>query len=80
MADRKELLTPPGGFSFYMTAVEIYNGYKISKDGESRKEDVAVMQGLGQEEQIQNRGWRIFKRVFGKKEDDGSERAEPQQK
>jgi len=35
---------------FLQTGVDIYNGYKISKDGLSREEDVEVMKGMYEEQ------------------------------
>ena len=35
---------------FLQDAVDIYNGYKISKDGLSREEDVEVMKGIYEEQ------------------------------
>jgi len=63
---------------FLQDAVDIYNGYKISKDGLSREEDVEVMKGFNEEDKGRDVGWRVFKRVFGAKEkEDGSEKPEP---
>ena len=50
---------------FLQVAVDVYNGYKISKDGLSREEDVEVMKGVNDEEQGRNVGWKVFRRVFG---------------
>jgi len=50
---------------FLQVGVDIYNGYKISKDGLSREEDVEVMKGVNDEEQGRNVGWKVFRRVFG---------------
>lgn len=59
---------------FLQVAVDIYNGYKISKDGLSREEDVEVMKGVNDEEQGRNVGWKVFRRVFGGAEkNDGAE-------
>jgi hypothetical protein len=59
---------------FLQIAVDIYNGYKISKDGLSREEDVEVMKGVNDEEQGRNVGWKVFRRVFGGAEkNDGAE-------
>ena len=59
---------------FLQIAVDIYNGYKISKDGLSREEDVEVMKGVNDEEQGRNVGWKVFRRVFGGAEkDNGAE-------
>jgi hypothetical protein len=59
---------------FLQIAVDIYNGYKISKDGLSREEDVEVMKGVNDEEQGRNVGWKVFRRVFGGAEkSDGAE-------
>ena len=58
---------------FLQIGVDIYNGYKISKDGLSREEDVEVMKGFNDEDRGRNVGWRVFKKVFGGKErEDGS--------
>ena len=56
---------------FLQVAVDVYNGYKISKDGLSREEDVEVMKGVNDEEQGRNVGWKIWKKAFGGKEDNG---------
>jgi len=56
---------------FLQVGVDIYNGYKISKDGLSREEDVEVMKGMNAEEQGRNVGWKIWKKAFGGKEDNG---------
>jgi hypothetical protein len=62
---------------FLQTGVDIYNGYKISKDGLSREEDVEVMKGFNDEDKGRNVGWRVFKRVFGGGEkDNGSDKPE----
>ena len=59
---------------FLQVGVDIYNGYKISKDGLSREEDVEVMKGVNDEEQGRNVGWKVFRRVFGGAEkNDGAE-------
>jgi len=59
---------------FLQIGVDIYNGYKISKDGLSREEDVEVMKGVSDEEQGRNVGWKVFRRVFGGAEkNDGAE-------
>ena len=59
---------------FLQVGVDIYNGYKISKDGLSREEDVDVMKGVNDEEQGRNVGWKVFRRVFGGAEkNDGAE-------
>ncbi len=50
---------------FLQVGVDIYNGYKISKDGLSREEDVDVMKGVTEEERGRNVGWRVFRKVFG---------------
>jgi len=64
----------PNKIEFLRTAVTIYNGYKISKDGLSREEDVEVMKGVNDEEQGRNVGWKVFRRVFGGAEkNDGAE-------
>jgi hypothetical protein len=55
---------------FLQVGVDIYNGYKISKDGLSREEDVEVMKGVNDEEQGRNVGWKVFRRVFGGAEKD----------
>jgi hypothetical protein len=55
---------------FLQIGVDIYNGYKISKDGLSREEDVEVMKGVNEEEQGRNVGWKVFRRVFGGAEKD----------
>jgi hypothetical protein len=60
--------------AFLQVAVDVYNGYKISKDGLSREEDVEVMKGVNDEEQGRNVGWKVFRRVFGGAEkDNGSD-------
>jgi len=60
--------------AFLQIAVDVYNGYKISKDGLSREEDVEVMKGVNDEEQGRNVGWKVFRRVFGGAEkNDGAE-------
>jgi hypothetical protein len=56
--------------AFLQVAVDVYNGYKISKDGLSREEDVEVMKGVNDEEQGRNVGWKVFRRVFGGAEKD----------
>lgn len=74
MADEKP---DPTKIQFLQDAVDIYDGYKISKDGESRKEDVDVMKGVSEEEQGRNVGWRIMKKVYGgKDEGNGSDKSE----
>jgi hypothetical protein len=55
---------------FLQIGVDIYNGYKISKDGLSREEDVEVMKGFNDEDKGRNVGWRIMKKVFGGAEKD----------
>ena len=63
---------------FLQVGVDIYNGYKISKDGLSREEDVEVMKGVNDEEQGRNVGWKVFRRVFGGADKtDGAEKPEP---
>jgi len=63
---------------FLQVAVDVYNGYKISKDGLSREEDVEVMKGVSDEEQGRNVGWKVFRRVFGGADKiDGAEKPEP---
>ena len=63
----------PNAIGFLRTGVVIYNGYKISKDGLSREEDVEVMKGFNDEDRGRNVGWRVFKKVFGGKgREDGS--------
>jgi hypothetical protein len=62
---------------FLQTGVDIYNGYKISKDGLSREEDVEVMKGFNEDDKGRNVGWRVFKKVFGGAEkDNGSDKPE----
>lgn len=55
----------PNKIEFLQIGVDIYNGYKISKDGLSREEDVEVMKGVNDEEQGRNVGYKVFRRVFG---------------
>lgn len=57
------------GVDFYQDGADIYQGLKISKDGLSREEDVEVMKGVLEEELGKDIGQRIFKRVYGSKED-----------
>jgi len=64
------------GISFYKEGVEIYENLKISKDGLSREEDVELGKGMYDEGKGRDVGWRVFKRVFGKEEDDGSAKPE----
>jgi hypothetical protein len=58
---------------FLQVGVDIYNGYKISKDGLSREEDVEVMKGFNDEDKTRNVGWKIWKKAFGGKEDNGDQ-------
>ena len=54
-----------GLIDFLQIGVDVYNGYKISKDGLSREEDVEVMKGVFEDERARNVGWRALKRVLG---------------
>lgn len=42
----KEFKAAVFGVSFYKTGANIYEGFKISKDGLSREEDVEVLKGM----------------------------------
>jgi hypothetical protein len=61
---------------FLQVGVDVYNGYKISKDGLSREEDVEVMKGVNDEEQGRNIGYKIWKKAFGVKEDNGDKQGD----
>lgn len=63
MADEKP---DPTKIQFLQDAVDIYDGYKISKDGESRKEDVDVMKGIRDEEGGFNTGLRLVSGAINK--------------
>ena len=54
----------PNKIEFLRTAVTIYNGYKISKDGLSREEDVEVMKGIAQEEGAFKTGFKLLKNAI----------------
>jgi len=51
---------------FLQIGVDIYNGYKISKDGLSREEDVEVMKGINDEEMGFNTGLPLVSRAIRK--------------
>jgi len=52
--------------AFLQIAVDVYNGYKISKDGLSREEDVEVMKGINDEERGFNTGLPLVSRAIRK--------------
>ena len=54
---------------FLQIAVDIYNGYKISKDGLSREEDVEVMKGIDEERKNYSAGAKLREAILGQKED-----------
>ena len=59
----------PNKIEFLRTAVIIYNGYKISKDGLSREEDVEVMKGIDEERKNYSAGAKLREAILGQRED-----------
>jgi len=54
---------------FLQVGVDIYNGYKISKDGLSREEDVEVMKGIDEERKNYSAGAKLREAILGQKDD-----------
>lgn len=73
MADKKDAQGEPKSFvPFYEKGAQIYMSLKLSKDGDSRKEDTDVLKGMYDENgNIRNVGWKVRRKVFGGN-DDGS--------
>jgi len=64
----------PGSFvPFYGVGARIHMSLKVSKDGESRKEDVEVLRGMYDEDKPKNFGWRVLKRIYGEGDDGGED-------
>lgn len=68
----KRFLHKTLGVPFYGQGVEIYMSLKISKDGLSREEDVDLGKGMYDDDKRRDVGWKVFKRVFGGADDNGS--------
>lgn len=58
---------------FYETGSQIYMSLKLSKDGLSREEDEAVLKGMYDDEKVRNIGWKVRKKVFGRKDENGED-------
>jgi len=50
---------------FLQIGVDIYNGYKISKDGLSREEDTTVMVGMNEERRNYTTGAKLREAILG---------------
>ena len=64
----KEYYAATLGVDFYKIGATIHEGLKLSKDGEEREEYTRVLERKTEEPEGRDVGWRIIKRVFGKKD------------
>jgi hypothetical protein len=56
------------GVQMYLVGTDIYNGYKLSKDGLERDEYTRILERKNEDSQGRDVGWKIFKRVYGGKD------------